>query len=203
MKQLALGLAIIFAGSIFFTSCSSDNTVMSQFSKRKYMKKFRKSKVTQKESINDYRYAEAVAETENKTATLDNIILEEIVANDNSEMVIIETKNEVSTEYSDLTDVVINLDNSSWNAYDRKVDMHEVMGGHIAKENKNSILNKNNAQVDDVVLIILGIILPPLAVYLYEDSITNNFWLDLILTLCFWLPGVIYALLVMFAGVSI
>lgn len=47
-----------------------------------------------------------------------------------------------------------------------------------------------------LLLVILAILLPPLAVYLHEGEINNKFWLDLILTLLFFLPGVIYALIV-------
>lgn len=47
-----------------------------------------------------------------------------------------------------------------------------------------------------VLLVILAILLPPLAVYLYEGEINSKFWISLILTLLFWLPGIIYALLV-------
>lgn len=49
---------------------------------------------------------------------------------------------------------------------------------------------------DQVLLIILAILLPPLAVYLYEDEINSKFWISLLLTLIFWIPGVVYALLV-------
>jgi uncharacterized membrane protein YqaE (UPF0057 family) len=47
-----------------------------------------------------------------------------------------------------------------------------------------------------LLLVILAILLPPLAVYLHEGEINNKFWIDLILTLLLWLPGVIYALIV-------
>ena len=47
-----------------------------------------------------------------------------------------------------------------------------------------------------LVLAILAILLPPLAVYLHEDDINTKFWLSLLLTLLFWLPGVIYALFI-------
>ena len=50
-----------------------------------------------------------------------------------------------------------------------------------------------NPQDDEVLLVILAILLPPLAVYLLE-GLTTNFWIDLILTLFFWLPGIIFAL---------
>ena len=57
------------------------------------------------------------------------------------------------------------------------------------KENKSK-------KVEQVVLIILAILLPPLAVYLHEEEINSKFWISLLLTLLFILPGVIYSLLV-------
>ena len=47
-----------------------------------------------------------------------------------------------------------------------------------------------------LLLVILAILLPPLAVYLHEGEINTRFWISLLLTLLFWLPGVIYALIV-------
>jgi uncharacterized membrane protein YqaE (UPF0057 family) len=56
------------------------------------------------------------------------------------------------------------------------------------KENKS-------AKVEMWVLILLSILLPPLAVYLHHGEINGRFWLSILLTLLFWLPGVIYAIL--------
>jgi len=47
-----------------------------------------------------------------------------------------------------------------------------------------------------VLLVILAILLPPLAVYLHEGQINTKFWISILLTLLFWIPGVIYALIV-------
>ncbi|WP_315816010.1 YqaE/Pmp3 family membrane protein [Paraflavitalea speifideaquila] len=55
-----------------------------------------------------------------------------------------------------------------------------------------------DAETDQVLLAILAILLPPLAVYLKEGTINSKFWISLILTLIFWIPGVVYALLVVF-----
>lgn len=44
-------------------------------------------------------------------------------------------------------------------------------------------------------LILFAILLPPLAVALV-DGIGTSFWISIILTLLFWVPGVIYALIV-------
>lgn len=57
------------------------------------------------------------------------------------------------------------------------------------------------AETDQVLLAILAILLPPLAVYLKEGEINSKFWISLILTLLFWIPGVIYALLVVFDAI--
>nr|WP_089317878.1 YqaE/Pmp3 family membrane protein [Pontibacter ummariensis] len=46
-----------------------------------------------------------------------------------------------------------------------------------------------------IVEIILAVLLPPLAVFLHE-GIGSSFWISVILTLLFYIPGIIYALLV-------
>ena len=48
---------------------------------------------------------------------------------------------------------------------------------------------------NQLLLIILALLLPPLAVYLAK-GVGDEFWIDLILWLLFWLPGAIYALIV-------
>ncbi|HVT87060.1 MAG TPA: YqaE/Pmp3 family membrane protein [Chitinophagaceae bacterium] len=63
---------------------------------------------------------------------------------------------------------------------------------HYKAEKKSG----SDASDNTVLLAILAILLPPLAVYLYEGEINNKFWISLLLTLLFWLPGVIYALVV-------
>lgn len=57
------------------------------------------------------------------------------------------------------------------------------------------------AETDQVLLAILAILLPPLAVYLKEGEVNSKFWISLILTLLFWIPGVVYALLVVFDAI--
>jgi uncharacterized membrane protein YqaE (UPF0057 family) len=54
-----------------------------------------------------------------------------------------------------------------------------------------------DADTNLVLLVILAIIIPPVAVFL-KDGLSTNFWISLILTLLFWVPGVIFALLVVF-----
>ncbi len=66
------------------------------------------------------------------------------------------------------------------------------------KQLKEFKKQKRNGEGNDnkVLLIILAILLPPLAVYLHQGEINSKFWISLLLTLLFFIPGVIYALLV-------
>ncbi|KAI9594663.1 hypothetical protein BDF19DRAFT_423418 [Syncephalis fuscata] len=48
---------------------------------------------------------------------------------------------------------------------------------------------------EDIVLVILAIILPPLAVFL-RYNLRFEFWLSLILTIIGWVPGIVYAIFV-------
>lgn len=57
--------------------------------------------------------------------------------------------------------------------------------------------------VNEIVLVLLCIFLPWLATYLYEGSWGINSWIALLLWLLFILPGIIFAFLVCFAGVSL
>lgn len=82
---------------------------------------------------------------------------------------------------------------------DKKERFKEVKSAirHYKAEKK---AGDNNTDTNTLLLVILGILLPPLAVYLYEGEINSRFWIDLLLTLIFWLPGVIYALVLILGG---
>jgi len=53
---------------------------------------------------------------------------------------------------------------------------------------------------DLLLLVIVAILLPPLAMFIYEDGITNRFWISLLLTLLFYVPGLIYTLVIILGG---
>ncbi|MCO6493510.1 MAG: YqaE/Pmp3 family membrane protein [Phaeodactylibacter sp.] len=54
---------------------------------------------------------------------------------------------------------------------------------------------RQETDTDLLLLVIIAILLPPLAMGLY-DGITTRFWISLLLTLLFYLPGLIYTLVV-------
>ena len=65
------------------------------------------------------------------------------------------------------------------------------------KELKTSVKEvlQENASDSNIVEIIFAILIPPVGVFLHE-GITNRFWISLLLTILFFIPGMIYALLV-------
>lgn len=77
---------------------------------------------------------------------------------------------------------------------EKKAKMKEVK--RMAKEFKAAKKAGGDVQTNTVLLAILAVLLPPLAVGLHEGSLNGKFWLSVLLTLLFWLPGVIYALIV-------
>lgn len=76
-----------------------------------------------------------------------------------------------------------------------KVKISQERGFTAQTFDSQTELSALASDVDLIVLVILAIFLPPLAVFLHS-GITNRFWISLVLTLLFWVPGVIYALLV-------
>jgi uncharacterized membrane protein YqaE (UPF0057 family) len=83
-----------------------------------------------------------------------------------------------------------------------------------ARQSLREQLRKALAAADEelVLLIILALLLPPLAMYLYEGDFTTRFWISLLLTLLGagliigwsgigYLPAVAYTLYVILAGI--
>lgn len=85
-------------------------------------------------------------------------------------------------------------DFKSLSKHDRKLRIKEAKKS--LKEFKEAKKSGNAPSTNTLLLVILAILLPPLAVYLHEGEINNKFWIDLVLTLLFFLPGIIYALVV-------
>ena len=77
---------------------------------------------------------------------------------------------------------------------DRKMRIAQAKAA--VKEYKAMKAAAGTPSTNTLLLVILALLLPPLAVYLHEGVINGKFWLSLLLTLLFFIPGVIYALIV-------
>lgn len=89
-----------------------------------------------------------------------------------------------------VTDAMSNF--KSLSRVERKARVKEVK--KYLKEYKANAANASGSN-DKVLLAILAILLPPLAVYLHQGTTNDTFWISVLLTLLFWLPGVIFALI--------
>lgn len=196
MKKIIFGFVTIFIASQLLVSCSSESTVLSQFSKRKYLKKYKKEKVEDEHIINEYEYTAS----SNLKLSASEVILKEMSEVDNSEVVM--STELVAKEVNGVKlNNVLTKDYSEWKSYNRKMDFSSLNSNEREGISKHQKIT--NTKTNDVLLIILSIFIPPLAVFLYDNSLTTNFWVDLLLTFLFWFPGMIFAFLVCFGGVSL
>jgi uncharacterized membrane protein YqaE (UPF0057 family) len=83
----------------------------------------------------------------------------------------------------------------SLSKHDKKVRIKEAKKT-LKKYKADKRAGRAEPSDNTVLLVILAILLPPLAVYLSQGEINTKFWISIILTLLFWIPGVIYALIV-------
>jgi uncharacterized membrane protein YqaE (UPF0057 family) len=82
-----------------------------------------------------------------------------------------------------------------WKSLSRKE--RKAKRKEMRKEIKKAIReHRANDETDTLLLVIITILLPPLGMYLYEDEINSRFWISLLLTLLFYLPGLIYTLII-------
>lgn len=201
MKKVLFGLVGLFIVSQFMVSCSSESEVLGQFSKRKYLKKYKAKDVKYEDKVDEVANEVAYQEVENSKATIASN--EEIVTIEaaiiNVEETIIETKIEKEIINQEMAVLAVN-DYTAWNSYNRNVKASNFSKEMEVKHHSNSSVSSKRAS--EVLIAVLCIFLPPIAVVLYEDGVTTNFWVDLVATLLFWLPGIILAFLICFGGVS-
>lgn len=81
---------------------------------------------------------------------------------------------------------------------EKKARMQEVK--KALREFKADKRAHRAAEASTVLQVICAILIPPLGVYLHEGVINTKFWIDLVLTLLFFIPGMVYALIVVLGG---
>ncbi|AHM58295.1 hypothetical protein D770_00085 [Flammeovirgaceae bacterium 311] len=83
---------------------------------------------------------------------------------------------------------------------------HQVVR-QLKEQQLNSIMSEDDQRepggsgINTVLLTIITIFIPPLGVFLHQGEINSRFWISLVLTLLFYVPGLIYSLLVIFNAI--
>lgn len=197
-----LSIAIFsFAIGILITSCGITNK--NDFASRKYTH-FRKGEAQVElkaaQVQNQINLSEKSIVTENNlqptTSEINNTVntAEEIVSNTTTEstpIAVSKSKNNTTKK-----NAVINLKKSNLTEktnVNREVKINKATRYLLSRISDQP--NTTELNTDQLILVILAIIIPPLAVFLAR-GIGTEFWISLILTILGWLPGVIYSLLV-------
>jgi uncharacterized membrane protein YqaE (UPF0057 family) len=87
----------------------------------------------------------------------------------------------------------------SWNSISKQERKDRIRAAKDAIRNwKNT---PESGGVNQLLLVIITIILPPVGVLIHEGHLNSKFWISLLLTLLFYVPGLIYSLLVIFDAI--
>lgn len=190
MKKTALALSVVFMIALIFSSCSNGRNLTIE--KRHYGKGYYVH-------ANGKRDAKSENKTEVVTALNDDqasVATSEVIVNKTNEN---KTPPALVSTTPQKEKAAVNTSGAS--APKVIADPVKAVKKNAPAEQSHKVVTKKKNtsraadDVDLVLIIILCFLLPPLAVYLSE-GITTNFWIDLILTLLFFIPGIIFALIV-------
>ena len=220
-KVLSIHLLIAFA--VVFASCGTNNSVVSNslISKRKHTKGFHFNKKGNIKTSKSHKKEEGIAfDDSRKNNIVDTKGQERKLNQSNSKKNIPvqkervgwmalqkeeaqEIQNEISTGDTERTasEGVQNESASNKTTYADK----QAVAHSIRKEAKNTLKSESkkgaSGSDDDamfVLIVILTILIPPLGVAIYTNIDWMKVLIALVLTLLFYLPGLIYGLLVVF-----
>jgi len=77
----------------------------------------------------------------------------------------------------------------------KKIKKSSKLNQHIAKKLVKKIAKKDDGGGNNKILsVILAILIPFVGIAVWQNGITKDFWITLILTILGFLPGLIYAL---------
>ena len=194
MKNLTLTLAIAICSSLLFSSCSKLGSLT--ITKRHYRSGFYVDMSGSKKAPEHQSYATAKIKKPAVIASVPEVRQEPMIIKElnfknpvaqNRKAEIVKKASTTVTEY---------VYASTMDEKDFIVEMQQAeFENYISSLPDIDIQTSDNAEtVPYWLMIVFCIILPPLAVGL-KFGIVDKFWISILLTLLFWIPGVIYALI--------
>ena len=196
MKKVRI-ISAIAGLSIILASCGSSNNVVSNrlISKRKYTKGFhinsnghyKSSKSQEEENTN-------LAQTEQNEQTIvfsrGDFQSRQVASVEGKSISTIKPESSATTHLED--QLLTQTKDAETHALEKEIvsmDSKKDRIGHFSKEELKQAVKKSMhspTPMDDtamlIILIILAILIPPLAVFIYEGA-TSRFWIDLILAI--------------------
>ena len=121
---------------------------------------------------------------------------------------LVKTVKEKLSEHSNLSIKQKKMVDRKFDQLENKLAKHAAKEKSIWKDRELSMNISSKSEISEadnetILYALLALFIPPLAVALYEDDITSHFWIALLLTLLFFLPGVIYALVIILGDNSL
>ncbi|MGL4598099.1 MAG: YqaE/Pmp3 family membrane protein [Bacteroidia bacterium] len=198
MKNI-FSLLVVAIAAFAFTSCSTDLRV----EKRRYNDGWYVHHSSKKQSTN-------VAKENTVTATENAVVAQEETTTSTSAEPTLSPAN-TTQETPAVAAQTTKSEKTSLAKTAKKPEVKKVA------EKKNSPIKNTVAKIkkatkenapatsDDkfILAIILAIFFPCIGVLIWEGDITTNFWVALLLMFLFWLPGIIFAILVITGNLSL
>jgi uncharacterized membrane protein YqaE (UPF0057 family) len=214
MKKLNV-LYLFLALTIILGSCGTSNSVVSNrlISKRKYNKGFHiNNNGNFKKSSDDVAKEEVeVKESKDRKSSVVKATTNKDVNQRNTESNVyasVETETEVVMEQVASTDrIESDSPSDEASSFVSVVETKEATTTRESiKDSRNELVkmkkvrgsNGNSSDSMFILAVICAILIPPLGVGIYTNIDWMKVLIALLLTLLFWLPGMIYALLVVF-----
>ena len=185
MIKLLKYTSILLLGLMVFSSCS----------KQKYTASFAPAKQKTWNKVETPKITKSDVVYTNDAVVANNSTIAAPAVNDNATKAInLSSENTVEKSI-----------NAPFNKMETKAVKKELRKT-IFKQAKQNMFHKNSSNVkadnNMLIAVLLSLFIPPLGVWYFQEGITNDFWLDLVLLLTV-VGSVIYALLVVFDIVSI
>lgn len=195
---------ILFLLSILIiASCTTSNEVVSNklFQKRKYQKGWHinsSSKVKRVEKSEVTEYDEELIAHEsvvkNKSETKTNITVEKSDIHQNkAEKSNIEVVLKSNVDKQQTIEEVVENDILTFDVVEKNNGIQK-----LKKDNKEQSQKKHRTGYSMFWLVLFCFLLPPLAVGMARSVSEKEFFISLLLTVLLWVPGVVYALLIVF-----
>ena len=200
MKQILTACAIVAAASVLFSSCSSNSGLAIE--KRKHRGGYHITWYGKSDNKHTAKPAETAAEITVTQAEKLDTPKEIVVA---AAPVVLEERQSVypapvttEAEFVSVQPVAKNSTSQSLTSGDfTRAELKELrkeMRKNVKQEFRKAA---SGSDLPDWLIAVFCIILPPLAVAL-RLGIGTDFWINILLTLLFWIPGVIHAFVVIF-----
>jgi len=210
MKTMITKGIMAFAILALATSCSTSNDVASNrgIQKRKYNKGFFISKNTksfdkksQTKNTKQILVEEEVAEVINsQTETSNEMNSNKNISLDKNNNIAEQSNTKTSTNTTNFQENSANIKKNNTETTDNNTFENNTISKKDVNKVKHKVNSKSTSSGDDmlILLVILAFLIPFVAVGIKTDWDITKVLIALLLSIFFWIPGIIYALLIVF-----